>query len=699
MGCSCCEREEPAVQESTGCAAGCGCSSNHGHAESHGDAHSAEGTRARLEVRLLAARFVAASVLFVIGLVLSSGLVPVSETLPRVLFILSWLVAGYRVLIAAGANILRGRVFDENFLMAVATIGAFLIGQWSEGAAVMLFYNLGEMVQESAVNRSRRSISELMDVRPDSARLADGGKEVHPSEVRSGSLILVLPGEKVPLDGMIVEGVSSFDTSRLTGESLPRDAVAGSEALAGFVNGSGQLVIRTTAEYGETAASKMLELIEHAQNRKARAEKLITSFARVYTPIVTIGAALLAVVPPLVLFLAGIAPLSGWASFQPWVSRALVFLVISCPCAFVISVPLGFFGGIGGAARRGILVKGADYIDVLAKAGAVVFDKTGTLTRGDFKVRATSVSDGFVDLNDGDADDAESEFVRFASIAESRSSHPAGLAIRSYAAGRGIGIDGVSVSDVTERAGYGVSVRHDGKVLLAGSRRLMESDGVRDLPPAYGSDGQNAPGTVVELARDGVYIGRLVLGDEPKADSAEAVANLRALGIDRIVMLTGDTEAAARDIASRTGIDEIRSGVLPHQKVELFEEISEGVKKASPKATVVFVGDGINDAPVLSRADAGLAMGGIGSDAAIEAADVVLMNDNPLLVAEAIRSARWTRHIVKENIALSFAIKVGFLALGALGVATLWEAVFADVGVALLATANSLRARHIPRRK
>jgi len=641
------------------------------------------GIEARREVRLLAVRFVAASIIFVSGLLVTLYGGP--ATASRLLFVFSWFAAGYRVVFSALRNISRGQVFDENFLMSIATIGAFLIGQWSEGAAVMLFYNLGEMVQESAVSRSRRSISELMDVRPDFARLADGNREVHPSSVPAGSLIMVKPGEKIPLDGLIVEGMSTFDTSRLTGESLPRDVFPGGQVLAGFVNGSGLVTIRTTAVYAETAAAKMLELIENAQNRKAKAEKLITSFARIYTPIVTVAAVFLAFVPPLALSFAGVVSLDGWSSFQPWVSRALVFLVISCPCAFVISVPLGFFGGIGGAAKLGVLVKGADFIDVLAKAKAVVFDKTGTLTKGVFQVQSVEGA--------GSAQYTDRYVATVAAAAEYHSNHPVALAIRKYASEAGIVVDESLFGAYSERAGYGISMTYDGSELLAGSRKFMLDSGVTGLPEFAAQSG-----TSVEIARNLEFAGRIILNDEPKSDAALAVTELRALGIDRIVMITGDTESAAQDMARKIGISDIHAGVLPHRKVALFEEISANQKASTPKGTVLFVGDGINDAPVLARSDAGIAMGGIGSDAAIEAADIVLMNDNPLSVAQAIRSARWTHRIVTENIVLSFVIKVGFLALGALGIATLWEAVFADVGVALLATVNSLRARNLPRR-
>ena len=688
MGCSCCSQHD---DDCIPCAP-CGSNGPGGH-EPH------EGARARLETRLLAMRFVVSALLFAAGLVFSfrsgdragffgtdsffgNGMLAVWTI--RSLFILSWLVAGYRVVGSAFRNLLRGDFFDENFLMSVATIGAFVIGQWSEGAAVMLFFNLGELVQESAVNRSRRSISDLMDVRPDMARFAEDGREVHPSAVPSGSLIRVLPGEKVPLDGVIVEGSSYFDTSRLTGESVPRDVEAGMEALAGFVNGSGLLVIRSTAIYAETAASKMLELIENAQNRKAKAEKLITSFARVYTPIVTVGALLLAILPPFVLALSGAAPLEGWQSFRPWVSRALIFLVISCPCAFVISVPLGFFGGIGGAAKKGILVKGADYIDALAAAKAVVFDKTGTLTHGKFSVVGVEASGAYTDA----------DVVLLSAAAESYSTHPVAVAIRAHARSLGLESDTAKIGGYAEHAGYGVSLVFDGRSLIVGSRSLLEKNGVAGISGATERIASvESNGTVVELAVDGSYAGRLILSDEPKSESRDAIRALESLGVRDTLMLTGDTEGAAKNIAEKIGIANIRSGVLPHQKVSLFEEFSADVKKRYPKGTVLFVGDGINDAPVLARSDAGIAMGAIGSDAAIEAADVVLMNDNPMLVATAIRSARWTRHIVFENIALSFIVKIGFLALGAAGFATLWEAVFADVGVALLATLNSLRAR------
>lgn len=674
MGCSCCsESEVDRASERADCNSGdcrpCAGSS----ADSSNDE---AGARARLESRILAIRFIASGLLFAVGAALNFA----HTGYPVVFFLLSWIIAGYRVLWNALRNIARGDFFDENFLMSAATIGAFILGQWSEGAAVMLFYNLGEMVQESAVYRSRKSITDLLDVRPDEARLASDGSVVHPSAVAPGSLIRVLPGEKVPLDGIVTEGSSSFETSALTGESVPRAAEEGSEALAGFVNGSGMIVVRTTASFADTAASKMLDLIENARGRKAKAERLITRFARIYTPIVTIGAVLLAILPPLAAAAFAAEPLAGWASFAPWVERALVFLVISCPCAFVISVPLGFFGGIGGAAKKGILVKGADCIDALAKTRAVVFDKTGTLTEGAFRVSGVETAPGWT----------ESEVASLAFAAEEHSTHPLASAIRSWASSAGIEKAAGIVANYSESGGKGVSMDIDGRRVMAGSASYLSNEGVAALPSASSA-------TAVDVSSDGAWAGRILLGDSPKSDAARAVRELRSLGVSDIVMLTGDSESAARPVAERLGITDFRAGVLPHQKVEEFDRVAKRYaplkKGGRSRGSVLFVGDGINDAPVLARADAGIAMGGIGSDAAIESADVVLMNDNPLLVAEAVRTARWTQRIVAQNIALSFAIKLGFLALGAFGIATLWEAVFADVGVALLATVNSLRAR------
>lgn len=604
-----------------------------------------------------------------------------------VLFVIAWLIAGYKVLLTSVKNILKGQVFDENFLMSVATIGAFILGDWTEGAAVMLFYNLGEVVQHSAVEKSRRSIIDLMDLRPDFARLYDSDskeKLVDPASVKIGSLVLVKAGEKIPLDGVIYEGSAELDTSSMTGESLPRTAEKGSPILAGFVNLTGVITVKTTASLENTAASKMLELIESAQNRKARVERFITSFAKVYTPIVTIGAVLLSILPPLLSALIFSSPINGWESFAPWISRGLVFLVISCPCAFVISVPLGYFGGIGGAAKRGILIKGADYIDALSKADAVVFDKTGTLTKGVLKVMTLMPAENV----------EKYEFLKLAALAEFNSHHPIAKAIQDCAL---VNLSeevtktfpNAELTDYYEKAGEGISVNYKGKSLLAGKNSFISENIGKEIP-LYGDE---IGGTQVYAAYDGEYIGCLILTDTLKNEAREAISDLNKLGLSRVEILTGDNEKSAKKIAEDLGIKNYTSMLLPHEKVSRFEEISGEVKAKNKKASVIFVGDGINDAPVLARSDAGIAMGGIGSDAAIEAADVVLMNDNPRLVAAAVKHARFTRKIVWQNIALAFGIKIGFLTLGALGLANLWAAVFADVGVALLAVFNSLRAK------
>ncbi|HKL87075.1 MAG TPA: heavy metal translocating P-type ATPase [Treponemataceae bacterium] len=632
------------------------------------------------KVRFLIIRFVLSALLFTAGIVF--GFFYSYIAVSRGFFVAAWIISGYTVLYVAAKNILKGDFFDENFLMSIATIGAFAIGQWSEGAAVMLFYNIGELIQESAVHRSRRSIRDLVDVRPETARIAKTDIIIPAEDVSLGEILRVLPGEKIPLDAVVIEGHSSLNTASLTGESVPREVEKGAEVLAGFVNGGGLLIIRTTALYGETAASKMLSLIESAQTRKAKAEKLITSFARVYTPIVTFAALFLAVIPPLFLVLTGIENLSGWISFEPWIGRALVFLVISCPCAFVISVPLGFFGGIGGAAHLGILVKGADYLDVLAKAETVVFDKTGTLTEGQFSVTGLFPSLGV----------SEKTLIEYAIAAETYSNHPVAMAIKQYAHIHGYEGSSKHISDYSERPGHGLTLNLDGVPVLAGSIRFLESEKVQGLPAEREKTNQGG-GTRVEIAQNGIWLGSLVLTDAIKTDAGRAIEELKDLGVRHIVLLTGDSELVAQQTASMLGIQEYYAGVLPHEKVERFEEIAGRTRK---NRTTIFVGDGINDAPVLALSDVGIAMGGIGSDAAVEAADVVLMNDNPLLVATAIKSARWTRHIVMINILLAFSIKIGFLILGAFGFATLWEAIFADVGVALLATLNSLRARKVP---
>lgn len=629
---------------------------------------------ARNQNRKLAIRFSFATAIFSAAVV--SGFSGLPDTASRLLFVLSWAIAGYSVAFQAIHNLRHGKVFDENFLMTVATLGAFAIGEWAEGASVMLFYNLGELFQESAVRKSRSSIVSLMDVRPESARIDADGSIVHPSDIAPGTRIRVHPGEIIPLDGIVISGSSDLDTSALTGESLPRVVDEGERVFAGSVNGGGVLILESISPFDETAAAKMLHLVEHAQDRKARTEKRITAFARVYTPVVTILALLLALGGPIISYLFGGPMPSAFAVFEPWIYRALVFLVISCPCALVISIPLGYFGGIGGAAHRGILVKGADFLDVLARTRAVVFDKTGTLTHGEFSV---------VDIRPEPEID-ESELLRAAALAESRSNHPLARAVRTYAESKGITTDDSPLLSFREERGRGISAEINGEALLAGSADFLRENGV-------GGVSVLSEGTAVHAALGGRYLGSIVLGDSLKPETRDAIRELRALGVEKIVMLTGDTETAAAQIAGEAGVTEYEAGVLPHEKVARFEAVSDSMKAAHPGAAVLFAGDGINDAPVLARSDAGVAMGAMGSDAAVEAADVVLMNDNPRSIAAAIRIARKTRTIVTQNIVMAFAVKAVFLAGGAFGIASLWEAVFADVGVALLALANSLRSR------
>lgn len=633
--------------------------------------------RVRSESRRLALRFSLSFMLFACALALP--LLPQAQEswTPWIgmVFALSWGLSGYRVVLNALGNLRKGQLFDENFLMTAATLGAFAISQNAEAAAVMLFYNLGELIQESAVARSRRSITDLVDVRSETARLLSG-ETVPAASVAPGTRILVHPGEGVPLDGIVLEGQSVFDTAALTGESLPRSAGPGDEALAGFMNGGGALTLQVTAAFADTAASRMLALIEESRHRKAPAERFITSFARYYTPAVTLGALAIAFLVPLLL--RGTAG----AQFSLWIPRALVFLVISCPCAFVISVPLGYFGGIGGAARRGILVKGADFLDALARTKTVVFDKTGTLTTGAFSVTALECAQGV----------SEGELLSAAAAAEAHSTHPLAEGIRVEAKSRGIGSGPEeNLRDYAEKPGFGASCIRDGVRLLGGNSQWLREWSV-EVPE--GHDSPAAGSAAVEVARDGVWIGRIFLSDTAKPSSAKAVARLRELGIDRIVMITGDGPGAAQRMAGETGITETFSQVLPHQKAEIFARIRGETLRKHPKGVTLFVGDGLNDAAVLALADVGMSMGALGSDAAVEASDVVLMNDDPYSVAEAVLGARKTRRVVTENIILAFAVKLGFLALGAFGIATLWEAVFADVGVALLATANAVRSRH-----
>lgn len=577
------------------------------------------------------------------------------------LFLAAYLLAGWEVLFTAIRNITKGRVFDENFLMGVATAGAFAIGEYPEGAAVMLFYQVGELLQDIAVNRSRKSISALMDIRPDYANLKVGGeiRKVTPEEVGIGDRIVVRPGEKIPLDGKVVEGRSMLDTSALTGESLPRDVEAGNGVLSGSVNKSGLLTVEVTKGFGESTVSKILEMVQSAGSRKAPTENFITKFARIYTPVVVFAALALAIIPPL---------LVPGATFAGWINRGLIFLVVSCPCALVISIPLGFFGGIGGASRNGVLVKGSNYLEALNNVDTVVFDKTGTLTKGNFKVTEVKAANGF----------SQDEVLTFAAHAEAFSSHPIAISIR---AAYGKEIDVGRISDYEELSGHGIRVKVDGKSVLAGNARLMGSEKI-DRPQ------ETVSGTAVYLAVDGTFAGCLVISDEVKPDSREAIRKLKAAGVRKTVMLTGDNRAAGEKVGSELGLDAVYTELLPQQKVEKMEGLA---KEISAGGKLVFVGDGINDAPVLARADVGVAMGGLGSDAAIEAADVVLMTDEPSKLVGAIGIAKRTRRIVMQNIVFALGVKAVFLTLGALGAATMWEAVFADVGVTVIAVLNSTR--------
>ena len=589
------------------------------------------------------------------------------------LFLL-WLVPygiiGYDILKKAWKGILNRQVFDENFLMAVATLGALAIGllktgDYDEAVAVMLFYQIGELFQSYAVGKSRRNISELMDIRPDYANIEQGGElvRVDPDEVEIGSVIVVNPGEKIPIDGVVEAGESSLNTSALTGESVPRDVKPGDEVVSGCINMSGVLHIRTTKIFGESTVSKVLDLVENASSRKSRSENFIARFARYYTPVVVIGAAMLAVLPPLVRLILG-QP----ADWGEWIYRALTFLVISCPCALVISIPLSFFAGIGGAGKAGVLIKGSNYLEALAKTGTVVFDKTGTLTMGVFDV---------VDIHHSELD--RETMLEYAALAESASSHPIAASIRKA---WGKHIDLSRVGKVEEISGNGVVVEIDGKQVAAGSSRLMRHLGIEPIEC-------RSAGTIVHMAIGGEYAGHIVISDVVKPDSAEAIASLKRAGVRSTVMLTGDGPSAAAQVAEALGIDRVHSNLLPGDKVEKVEELL-GEKR--PGETLAFVGDGINDAPVLSRADLGIAMGAMGSDAAIEAADVVLMDDNPLKVSKAIRIARKCMTIVRENIVFALGVKLICLALGALGIANMWLAVFADVGVMILAVLNAIRA-------
>ena len=584
-----------------------------------------------------------------------------------VLYCIPYLVVGWDVLRKALLGIKNRQPFDECFLMAVATVGAFALGDYVEGCAVIIFYQIGELFQSVAVGKSRQSISSLMDIRPDYANVEDeDGKleQVDPDDVEVGTVIVVQPGERVPIDGVIVEGTSALNTAALTGESLPRDVQTGDEVISGCVNMTGLLKVRTTKEFGESTVSKILDLVENSSMKKARAENFITRFARVYTPAVCYGALALAFLPPIVLLLMG-QP----ARFGDWIYRALTFLVISCPCALVISIPLSFFGGIGGASACGILVKGSTYLEELARTGIVVFDKTGTLTQGTFKVTGVHPADGITD----------EQLVEAAALAESWSKHPISLSIK---AAYGKEIDTSRVTDVEELGGHGVTAKVDGKAVAAGNARLMEKLGLS--APAV-----SETGTVVHVAIDGRYAGCLLIADVVKPHSAEAIRALKAAGVRKTVMLTGDAEPVAKAVSAQLGLDEYHAGLLPGDKVDQIEKL---IAEKKPKENLAFVGDGINDAPVLSRADVGIAMGALGSDAAIEAADVVLMDDDPAKIALAMRIARRTLRIVYENIVFALAVKFACLLLGAIGMASMWTAIFADVGVMVIAVLNATRA-------
>lgn len=583
------------------------------------------------------------------------------DWLALTLFLASYLVVGGDVVLRAVKGIANGQVFSEHFLMSVATIGAFLVGQYPEGVAVMMFYLVGELFQDMAVDHSRKSISELMDIRPDYANLkvGDGIKKVAPEAVAIGELIVVKPGEKIPLDGIVIVGTSMVDTSALTGEALPRELEPGMSALSGFINKNGVLTIAVTKAFGESTVSKILDLVQNASSRKAPTEKFITKFARVYTPVVVFSALALAVIPPLVI---------PGATFSDWVYRALIFLVVSCPCALVISIPLGFFGGIGGASKQGILIKGSNYLEALNSVETVVFDKTGTLTKGVFKVTETNPQEQF----------SEAELLEYAAYAESHSNHPIA---RSIVGAYQTEIVNDRMENYQELPGHGITVTIDGKEVLAGNSRLMNRE-------AIPINEVESLGTVVYLAIDHAYAGHLIISDEVKEDAAPAIQALKAMGIKKTIMLTGDLKRVGDKIGAQLGLDEVYSELLPGDKVEKFEWL-ESTK--SPKAKMIFVGDGINDAPVLARADIGMAMGGLGSDAAIEAADIVIMTDEPSKIVTAIKIAKKTRKIVLQNIVFALGIKGIFIVMATFGVATMWEAVFADVGVTLIAVFNAMR--------
>ena len=639
---------------------------SHSHDHSHSHAHGGEDTD-KIKKKLLIG-----GILFVLGI-----FIPKTLFIPKLaVFLVSYFIIGGDVLLSAVKNILKGQVFDENFLMAIATIGAFAIGEYPEGVAVMLFYQLGELFQGIAVNNSRKSIIALMDIRPDYANLKTDTeiKKVNPDEIKVADIIVVKPGEKVPLDGKIITGNSTFDTSALTGESLPREAKTGDIVLSGFINKTGLVEIEVTKVFSESTVSKILDLVENSSSKKSKTENFITKFAKYYTPVVVITALIMAIFPPLLI---------PNATFTDWIYRALIFLVVSCPCALIISIPLGFFGGIGGTSKHGILVKGANYLEALNDVESIVMDKTGTLTKGVFKVTEINVENN-VKINDFEnnkTDLTQPLLLKYAAHIEKFSNHPIAQSIVSEYENSIAKTDESIVKDFEEISGFGIKANINNHQILAGNSKLMNSENIR-------FDKKENLGTVVYIAFDRQYIGNILISDEIKEDSSKAVKGMKENGIKEIVMLTGDNNAIGKNIAEKLGIDKVFAELLPNQKVEKLEEI---YKTKSEKGKVVFVGDGINDAPVLARADIGIAMGGVGSDAAIEAADVVIMNDEPSKIVTAMKIAKKTKSIVWQNITLAFTVKLIVLILGLFGDATMWEAVFADVGVALLAVLNATR--------
>jgi Cd2+/Zn2+-exporting ATPase len=617
-------------------------------------------------------RIASGLVLFALGLILENVLPEVNGYVWLAVYIPAFLISGIDVLTKAAGNIRHGKVFDENLLMTIATVGAFFVGEYPEAAAVMLFYQTGELFQQFAVEKSRKSIAKLMDIRPDYANVKKDGEIIKfdPDEVAVDDIIVIKAGEKIPLDAVVVEGVSSVDTSALTGESLSREVEIGSALLSGSVNISGLLTARVTKVFGESTVSKILELVENAGANKSKSENFISKFARYYTPSVVLVAFLLAVIPPVVIGATG----GGWNSFSDWIYRALTFLVISCPCALVISIPLSFFGGIGGASKRGILVKGGNYLEALAKAEIAAFDKTGTLTKGVFKVQ--SVNSEVVD---------KEKLLKTAAYAESFSNHPIAVSLKE-AYGREI--ETAKIYAVEEIAGHGIKCVIDGKKILVGNDKLMNLYSISNFKE------NKASGTIVYVASDGEFLGSIVIADEIKADAQQAVADLNKMGV-KTVMLTGDSKLIGEDIARKLEIDEAHCQLLPSDKVDIIEAF---MQRKSAKGKLLFAGDGVNDAPVLARSDIGIAMGGLGSDAAIEAADVVIMTDEPSKIAESIRISKKTLRIVYENIIFSLAVKGVVLVLGALGIADMWEAVFADVGVSVIAILNAIRMLRVKKK-